>query len=148
MDNLVPDQAPRTRAADADRPASSAQDPAPAPAAATRSPGTMQRLRLDTTPTPTVRCHVLVEGKVQGVYFRESTRREADRLGVRGWVRNLDDGRVEAEFEGAADRVGELVAWCRQGPAGARVDALTTSSRPTVGEQGPSGFTVRRGPEA
>ncbi len=69
-----------------------------------------------------VRRRVVVSGKVQGVFFRDATRREAERLGVSGWVRNRDDGTVEAVFEGAVEAVEELVAWCRIGPPHARVD--------------------------
>lgn len=61
------------------------------------------------------RTHVLVSGKVQGVFYRDTTKKEADRRGVRGWVRNLKDGRVEAVFEGPDATVEEMVAWCRIG---------------------------------
>lgn len=71
-----------------------------------------------------VRAHVLVSGRVQGVYFRANTKARADRLGVRGWVRNLPDGRVEAVFEGPRPQVEECLEWCRRGPQGARVDHL------------------------
>jgi acylphosphatase len=64
---------------------------------------------------------VLVSGTVQGVFFRDTCRRMAGRQGVRGWVRNLPDGRVEAVFEGDPEPVGRLVAWCRRGPSGAEV---------------------------
>jgi acylphosphatase len=62
-----------------------------------------------------VRAHVLVSGKVQGVFYRDTTRKEALRRGLRGWVRNLSDGRVEAVFEGDVALVDEMVAWCRVG---------------------------------
>jgi acylphosphatase len=64
----------------------------------------------------TIEVQALVSGRVQGVSFRDATRREAEALGVRGWVRNLEDGRVEARLQGAASRVEALLAWCRQGP--------------------------------
>jgi acylphosphatase len=86
---------------------------------------------------------VWVSGKVQGVFFRESMRVEAERLGVRGWVRNLDDGRVEALLEGDEAAMRRLVAWCRKGPPAARVDGVETvreAAEPGVG----SGFQVRR----
>lgn len=67
------------------------------------------------------RVHLRLEGHVQGVFFRQSTKEEADRLGVRGWVRNLDDGAVEALLEGEPEAVEALVAWCHAGPPGARV---------------------------
>ena len=71
-----------------------------------------------------VRQHVLVTGRVQGVAFRAATRSQARSGAVSGFVRNLADGRVEAVFEGDADAVAALVAWCRHGPRGARVDHL------------------------
>lgn len=67
------------------------------------------------------RVHLRIEGRVQGVFFRQSTKDEADRLGVRGWVRNLEDGAVEAVLEGEPEAVEALVAWCHRGPPGARV---------------------------
>ncbi|MEM9382915.1 MAG: acylphosphatase [Planctomycetota bacterium] len=68
--------------------------------------------------------HVVLEGRVQGVGFRWHTRAEARAIGVRGWVRNRDDGGVEAHLEGHPDRVEELLAWLDDGPSGARVDAV------------------------
>ena len=64
---------------------------------------------------------MLVRGRVQGVWFRDSCRAEARRLGVHGWVRNLPDGRVEAAFEGEVDAVDEMTDWCRHGPPHATV---------------------------
>jgi acylphosphatase len=69
-----------------------------------------------------VRYRVLVSGRVQGVFFRDTCRRLAMERGVAGWVRNLPDGRVEAVFEGPADDVGRLVEWTRHGPRLAVVD--------------------------
>jgi acylphosphatase len=63
----------------------------------------------------------VVEGRVQGVFFRVTCAREATRLDVRGWVRNTADGRVEAVFEGPEAAVARMVAWSRQGPPGATV---------------------------
>ena len=68
-----------------------------------------------------VRVHLTIDGLVQGVAFRAYTVEEARRLGVQGWVRNLPDGRVELEAEGARPAVEALVAWCRHGPPAARV---------------------------
>jgi acylphosphatase len=68
------------------------------------------------------RRRVVVHGFVQGVYFRDTVRRHADAKGVAGWVRNNRDGTVEAVFEGAGEAVKALVALCRAGPRGARVD--------------------------
>ena len=89
------------------------------------------------------RVRVLVSGRVQGVWYRESARREAERLGVRGWVRNLEDGRVEALLEGPAGAVSSLVEWCRRGPPAAEVRELATSEEPALGDL--AGFAVRRG---
>jgi acylphosphatase len=61
---------------------------------------------------------------VQGVWFRASTRDEADRLGVSGWVSNLPDGSVEAVFEGDKKKVEEIVGWCHRGPSGAKVSKV------------------------
>ncbi len=68
-----------------------------------------------------VRVRLIIEGRVQGVWFRDSTRREASRLGVSGWVRNRPDGSVEVLAEGPLDRVEQLVAWSHQGPPAAHV---------------------------
>lgn len=67
------------------------------------------------------RLHVYVSGQVQGVGFRWSTRARANAYQLNGWVRNLVDGRVEAEFEGERDALEKMLAWCRQGPLGAGV---------------------------
>ena len=74
-----------------------------------------------------VRKHVVVSGHVQGVFFRDSTRREAARRGVAGWVRNRPDGAVEAVFEGPPDAVSALVEFCSSGPRGASVDDVSVS---------------------
>ena len=68
-----------------------------------------------------VRAHVFVSGQVQGVFFRSKTRNEAKKRGIRGWVRNLSDGRVEAVFEGEEIAVKGLIEFCKHGPQGARV---------------------------
>jgi acylphosphatase len=75
----------------------------------------------------------LVSGRVQGVFFRSSCADLARRLGVGGWVRNLPDGRVEAAFEGRGPDVESMVAWCRRGPAGARVDRVDLEPDDPVG---------------
>lgn len=67
---------------------------------------------------------VVVHGAVQGVFFRDSCRREAERLGVAGWIRNEPDGTVAGHFEGSADAVDELVRWCHDGPPRARVQRV------------------------
>jgi acylphosphatase len=74
-----------------------------------------------------VRARVIVAGWVQGVFFRSETRRLANAYGVTGWVRNLEDGRVEAVFEGEEESVKRLVEFCRKGPPAARVDNVDVS---------------------
>ena len=87
-----------------------------------------------------VRRRVVVHGNVQGVFFRDSCRREANSRGVAGWVTNRRDGAVEAVFEGAPDAVAALVDFCRRGPRGADVESLDeTSEEP----EGLSGFQIR-----
>jgi acylphosphatase len=83
-----------------------------------------------------VRCRVVVRGRVQGVWFRESCRRQAVAAGLAGSVRNRDDGRVEAEFEGERDAVDGLIEWCRRGPSQARVMGLEVFDEPPVGQTG------------
>ena len=71
-----------------------------------------------------VRVRAVISGRVQGVAFRFETQWAAERIGVQGWVRNRPDGTVEAVFEGERTRVEEMLAWCRRGPALARVAAV------------------------
>ncbi|MDD5502963.1 MAG: acylphosphatase [Candidatus Thermoplasmatota archaeon] len=71
-----------------------------------------------------MRAHVRVFGRVQGVFFRQGTAGEASRLGLGGWVRNCDDGSVEALFEGESDAVEQMVAWCSHGPPSAEVEKV------------------------
>jgi acylphosphatase len=80
-----------------------------------------------------VRRRVLVHGRVQGVFFRDSTRREAEARGVAGWVRNRADGTVEAVFEGPAGDVEALVAWCSIGPPDAVVTRVDRVEEPPEG---------------
>ena len=82
----------------------------------------------------------IVRGRVQGVFFRDSTRVEAQRQGVVGWVANRRDGAVEAHLEGAADAVALLIAFCGAGPARARVEALEVTE---IAPRGFSSFQVR-----
>jgi acylphosphatase len=87
-----------------------------------------------------IRRRVIVHGLVQGVFFRDSTRRLAQRHGVAGSVSNRPDGGVEAVFEGEAEAVERLVAFSREGPRGAQVDSIeVTEEEP----EGLSGFAVR-----
>ena len=84
---------------------------------------------------------IRVAGKVQGVFFRASTRKEAQRLGLGGWVRNEPDGSVRIEVEGDEDALDQLVAWCHRGPERARVDKVSVQA----GEvEGYSDFQVQR----
>jgi acylphosphatase len=82
-----------------------------------------------------------VEGRVQGVFFREGARLMATRLGVDGWVRNLPDGRVEAVFEGEPQRVAAAVEWARQGPERALVTGMELHGDEPLEES--LGFEVR-----
>ena len=87
-----------------------------------------------------VRRHVIARGRVQGVWFRDSTQERARARGVDGWVRNQRDGSVEAVFEGSPEAVEALVTWCREGPRSARVDALDVTEEP---EEALHGFEIR-----
>jgi len=87
-----------------------------------------------------VRSRVVVRGYVQGVFFRDSCRREASTRGVAGWVTNRPDGAVEAVFEGEPGAVAAMVEWCRRGPRGADVeDVEETSEEP----EGLTRFEIR-----
>lgn len=80
------------------------------------------------------RAHVYIEGRVQGVFFRDTTRQRAQTLGVTGWVRNLFDGRVEAVFEGEEDAVRQMVRFARKGPPRARVTNVKVEYGDYTGE--------------
>jgi acylphosphatase len=82
----------------------------------------------------TIRRRVIVRGRVQGVFFRDTCRREARSRGVNGWVRNLADESVEAVFEGPAASVEAMVAWARHGPELAEVTAVEVAEEPPQGE--------------
>ncbi|RLB13016.1 MAG: acylphosphatase [Deltaproteobacteria bacterium] len=81
-----------------------------------------------------VRVHLIIEGRVQGVWFRESTRKKALSLGVCGWVRNLVDGTVEVVAEVNKDKVEELVRWCHKGPPAAEVTNVKRKQEEYLGE--------------
>jgi acylphosphatase len=87
---------------------------------------------------------VIVRGRVQGVWFRESTRQEAERAGVAGWVRNLPDDSVEAILEGPPDAVDRVLAFCRTGPPSADVTSIDIRHEPVADE---STFQVRPTPD-
>jgi len=65
--------------------------------------------------------HIKIGGKVQGVYFRASTKEKADELGIRGWVKNMSDGTVEIVATGSDETIKEFISWCHEGPRGAAV---------------------------
>jgi len=84
-----------------------------------------------------LRAHVTIDGRVQGVNFRASAREQARTTGVEGWVRNLDDGRVEAVFEGPDTAVKLMISWCHSGPRSASVEHVDVEwEQPTGQERG------------
>lgn len=87
------------------------------------------------------RAHVFVSGRVQGVYFRATTRETAAEVGVDGWVRNLEDGRVEAVFEGPEPAVESMVAFCHEGSEAAVVESVDVTYE---APEGVEGFRIRR----
>ena len=88
-----------------------------------------------------LRAAVQVTGQVQGVNFRASAKRQAEALGLSGWVRNLPDGTVEVDFEGPEAAVHQMVEWCSHGPQGAWVDLAEVEWLDALGNF--SGFEVR-----
>jgi acylphosphatase len=84
---------------------------------------------------------VVVHGLVQGVFFRDSCRREAQRAGVSGWVRNQSDGTVEALFEGPKDGVERMLEWVRRGPPYAQVERVDVIDEEPTGR---TGFAITR----
>ena len=89
------------------------------------------------------RAHVVVRGRVQGVWFRASTRRLAQELGLHGWVRNRADGSVEAVFEGPTGAVDLALAFVRRGPENARVDDVEVLAHEAIDAPREAGFRVR-----
>jgi acylphosphatase len=89
------------------------------------------------------RAHVIIKGRVQGVYFRYATREEANMRGVKGWVRNMSDGRVEAVFEGDKDKVDEMIDYCHFGPPVAKVSSVEVRREDYTGEF--KNFVIRYG---
>ncbi len=87
------------------------------------------------------RAHVRVSGRVQGVFFRGSTREKAQQLGLSGYVKNTSDGDVEALFEGPTEGVAEIVRWCGQGPPHASVENVEANYEPAQDDL--TGFEVR-----
>jgi len=82
----------------------------------------------------TIRAHLIIEGRVQGVWFRDSTRNEATRLNLTGWVKNRFDGSVELVAEGSQEEVKKLIEWCHHGPPGARVTMVHEIREDYTGE--------------
>jgi len=87
------------------------------------------------------RIRVFISGKVHGVFFRAETCHHAKNLNLKGWVRNLRDGRVEAVFEGNEDDVNRMIEWCRKGPSIASVTGIETTEEPLSEDF--TDFTVR-----
>jgi len=81
-----------------------------------------------------IRAHLMISGRVQGVCYRMETKFAADRIGTFGWVRNMQDGRVEALVEGSQNQVEALIEWCRTGPPAARVHDIEITWEPYRGE--------------
>ncbi len=81
-----------------------------------------------------IRVHVLISGRVQRVFFRANTIKEARELNLTGWVRNTEDGKVEAVFEGSENKIKEILLWCRQGPKLAKVEKVEVEYGPATGE--------------
>ena len=90
------------------------------------------------------RVRLLISGRVQGVFFRDSTRQQALQHNVTGWVRNLPDGRVEAVLEGEEEAVAAVARWCRHGPPGAFVERVEERRETPTGQF--STFTIERTP--
>jgi acylphosphatase len=89
------------------------------------------------------RAHVFVSGRVQGVFFRSETKHKAESHNVKGWIRNLPDGRVEAVFEGEEEAVKALIEFCKHGPSGARITNVDLRWENFTGEF--DAFKVRYG---
>jgi len=88
-----------------------------------------------------LRAHVVIKGRVQGVWFRASAMEQARRAGVSGWVRNRPDGTVEAVFEGERASVMQVLAWCYRGPSSAQVTGVDVEWQQPTGEF--FGFNIR-----
>jgi acylphosphatase len=81
-----------------------------------------------------IRAHVFISGRVQGVFYRASTKNMAEQLGLKGWVRNTSDGWVEALFEGDETAVKDMISWCHKGPRSAEVSDVTVDYTKFLGE--------------
>jgi len=80
------------------------------------------------------RVKLKIKGRVQGVFFRASTKQTADDLGVKGWVKNLSDGTVETLAEGESQEIEEFIAWCKKGPDNANVTDIDIENQNATGE--------------
>jgi len=87
-----------------------------------------------------LKVRLIIEGKVHGVFFRDSARKKAIELGVNGWIKNNSDGSVEAVIEGEEHRVEEMIAWCHEGPPAANVTKVTKTEEKHV--EGFSSFSI------
>lgn len=83
-----------------------------------------------------MRWRITICGKVQGVFYRKSTQKKALELGVSGWVRNLDNGCVEAEIEGTPEQIDAMVDWCNEGPPAAEVTSIDEEEVPVKNDEG------------
>ena len=81
-----------------------------------------------------IRAHVRISGRVQGVFYRSTTRDRAEQLGLTGWVRNTSDGKVEAIFEGEETAIKDMIVWCHKGPRSADVYDVTVEYQKFLGE--------------
>ena len=81
-----------------------------------------------------IRLRVIIEGRVQGVFFRHHTQEMASKLEVKGWVKNRRDGSVEAVFEGDREPVDQIIQWCQRGPSGAKVRNVSVTQENYTGE--------------
>jgi acylphosphatase len=90
---------------------------------------------------PTV--HLIIKGKVQGVFYRASAKEEAEKLGIKGWIRNTLEGNVEAMVNGNQDTINQYVDWCWKGPSRAKVESVEV--RNIAEDQHFDGFTIVRG---
>ena len=81
-----------------------------------------------------IRAHVRISGRVQGVFYRSTTRDRAEQLGLTGWVRNTSDGKVEAMFEGEETAIKDMIVWCHKGPRSADVSDVMVEYQKFLGE--------------
>ena len=88
---------------------------------------------------PTI--HLLIKGKVQGVFYRASAKEMAEQLHIKGWIRNTSEGEVELMATAEREQLDQFIHWCRQGPSGAKVEDVIVSPR---GTETFSGFVIRR----